>query len=366
MKLEAKREQLLKPLQSILGAVERRQTLPILSNVLLVTSERGVELTTTDLELELSTHSEVEVRDAGEVTLPARRMHDILRALPEGSTVALRVDGDKAYLRCGRSRFTLVSLPVGDFPTLEDLPFGGDVRIAQGQLRGMIEGCQFAMAQQDVRYTLNGMLLEVSAGNLRLVATDGHRLAVQDAALEDGDREFRQVIVPRKTVLELQRLLTDSAQEATIQFGTNHLRVLVGDIRFTSKLVDGTYPDYQRVIPLDNERIVIADRQVLRSALSRAGILLSDKHAGVALELDKWLLRIKARNPDQEEAEEEVEINYDGAPLIIGFNVTYLLDALGGLKGELVKFGFGDVTCSCRIEETEGNSCTHVIMPMRL
>ncbi|MEI2770138.1 MAG: DNA polymerase III subunit beta [Candidatus Competibacter sp.] len=366
MKLEAKREHLLKPLQHVIGAVERRQTLPILANVLLTANERELTLTATDLEVELSVRLELPVDVPGEITLPARKLHDILRALPEDSTVALNVEGDRATVRCGRSRFALVTLPAADFPTLEDLPFSQDIRLAQGTLRDLIERTHFAMAQQDVRYYLNGLMLEVSPGTLRVVATDGHRLAFQELRTDVDAAETRQVIVPRKGVLELLRLLADSEAEAILGLGANHIRLTMGDIRFTSKLIDGKFPDYQRVIPRDPDRIVIADRMVLRNALARAGIVLDDKTQGIRLQLEDWTLRAQAQNSDQEEAEEEIEINYSGGPMEIGFNVAYLLDALGALGGELAKLSFTDATSSCLIEESEGGGGKHVIMPMRL
>lgn len=366
MKLEAKREQLLKPLQHVLGAVERRQTLPILTNVLLVAGDRESTLTATDLEVELSTRFELPADAPGAITLPARKLHDILRALPEDSVVNLGIDGDKATVRCGRSRFTLATLPAGDFPTLEDLPFEGDIRVAQGVLRGLIERTHFAMAQQDVRYYLNGLLLEVGPGVLRLVATDGHRLAFQELQAEVEAAETRQVIVPRKGVMELLRLLADSDAEAVLKLGANHIRVAMGDIRFTSKLIDGKFPDYQRVIPREGSLVVIVDRMALRNALTRTSLVLSDKTQGIRLQMDDWILRVQARNPDQEEAEEEVEINYSGGPLEIGFNGSYLLDALGALGGELAKLSFSDAGSSCLIEEAEGSGGRHVIMPMRL
>jgi DNA polymerase-3 subunit beta len=366
MKLEAKREQLLKPLQHVLGAVERRQTLPILSNVLLAAGERELTLTATDLEVELSTRTELPAEAPGEITLPARKLHDILRALPEDGAVALSVEGDKATVRCGRGRFTLATLPAADFPTLEDLPFEGDIRLSQGVLRSLIERAHFAMAQQDVRYYLNGLLLEVGPGVLRLVATDGHRLAFQELRTEVSAAETRQVIVPRKGVMELLRLLADSDAEVLLMLGANHIRVTMDDIRFTSKLIDGKFPDYQRVIPREGSRVVIADRVALRSALTRTSLVLTDKTQGIRLQLDDWILRAQAQNPDQEEAEEEVEINYSGGPLEIGFNGSYLLDALGALGGELAKLSFSDAGSSCLIEEADGAGGKHVIMPMRL
>ena len=366
MKLEAKREQLLKPLQHVIGAVERRQTLPILSNVLLAAREGEVTLTATDLEVELSARIELFVDTPGEITLPARKLHDILRALPEDGVVAMNFEGDKVTVRCGRSRFTLATLPAGDFPTLEDLPFEGDIRLAQGALRNLIERSHFAMAQQDVRYYLNGLLLEVGPCVLRLVATDGHRLSFQELQTEFDAAETRQVIVPRKGVMELLRLLADSDAAVLLKLGANHIRVTMDDIRLTSKLIDGKFPDYQRVIPREGSRVVIADRLALRNALMRTSLVLTEKTQGIRLQLDDWILRTQAQNLDQEEAEEEVEINYSGGPLEIGFNGGYLLDAVGALGGELARLSFSDAGSSCLIEEAEGGGGKHVIMPMRL
>lgn len=366
MKLEAQREHLLKPLQSVIGAVERRQTLPILANVLVSAKPQELTLTATDLEMELSVRVELPVENPSEITLPARKLYDILRALPEEATVTLTVEGEKATVRCGRSRFTLLALPAADFPTLEDLPFTGDIHLAQGAFRHLIDRAHFAMAQQDVRYYLNGLLLEAGPAVLRVVATDGHRLAFQELPISADGLETRQVIVPRKGVLELLRLLADTDTEAVLSLGANHVRLTMGNLRFTSKLIDGKFPDYNRVIPRDSSRIVIADRMVLRNALARAGIVLSDKTQGVRLQLDDWILRVQAQNAEQEEAEEEIEINYSGGALEIGFNVSYLLDALGALNGELAKLMFNDAGSSCLIEESEGGNSKHVIMPMRL
>ena len=366
MKLEAKREQLLKPLQHVIGAVERRQTLPILSHVLITARERDLTLTATDLEVELSVRADLPANTPGAITLHARKLHDILRALSENSMVTLSIEGEKATVRCGRSRFTLGVLPAADFPTLEDLPFEGDIRLPQGTLRSLIERTHFAMAQQDVRYYLNGLLLEVGPGLLRVVATDGHRLAFQELPAEVDVAETCQVIVPRKCVLELMRLLADNETEIVLKLGTNHIRLVLGDIRMTSKLIDGKFPDYQRVIPREGSRVVIADRVALRNALARTSLVLSDKTQGIRLQLDDWILRTQAQNPEQEEAEEEVEINYSGGPLEIGFNGSYLLDALGALGGELAKLSFADAGSSCLIEEAECGGGKHVIMPVRL
>ncbi len=366
MKLEAKREYLLKPLQRVIGAVERRQTLPILSNVLVAAKGKELTLTATDLEVELSVRVELQVEIPGSITLPARKLYDILRALPEESKVTLSLDSEKATLRCGRSRFTLIALPAADFPTLEDLSFERVINLTQGALRSLIEHTYFAMAQQDVRYYLNGLLMELGQDMLRVVATDGHRLAFQEFTTQVNIAEPRQLIIPRKGVLELLRLLADNEAEAVIFLGKNHIRLAIGDIRFTSKLIDGKFPEYQSVIPKGGNRIVIADRIVLRNSLSRTSLVLKDKAHGIHMQLDDWILKVHARNAEHEEAEEEIEINYSGGPMEISFNVSYLLDALGALGGELAKISFTDPDSSCLMEENEGCNSKHVIMPMRL
>lgn len=364
MKLEIQREQLLKPLQNVVNVVERRQTLPVLANVLLEMHDNAFTLTATDLEVELVTRASVITSDSGEVTLPARKLFDILRNLPEEAAIQLGFDGERAVLKSGRSRFTLATLPAADFPTLDEIPFDLELSLPQRTLKTLIEKTQFAMAQQDVRYYLNGLLLDCVDGELRAVATDGHRLAYACAAVTAA--ATAQVIVPRKGVQELARLLADSDEPAQVRIGTNHIQVVIGDIRFTSKLIDGKFPDYQRVIPREGRRVVLADRLVLRTALTRTAILSNEKYRGVRLQLDNWLLRVQAHNPEQEEAEEEVEVNYSGDGLEIGFNVAYLLDALGALDGELVKLSFNDANSSCLLQNPDSEDCRYVIMPMRL
>lgn len=367
MKFEIKREQLLKPLQHVIGVVERRQTLPILSNVLLAAGPQELRFTATDMEVELSSRIEATVDTPGQATLPARKLFEILRALPEDAAVTLAVDDDKAMLRCGRSRFTLLTLPAADFPTLGDLPFEGQLRLSRRDLKNLLDRTQFAMANQDVRYYLNGLLLEADGGRLRAVATDGHRLALCEVAAATEPAGFQQqVIAPRKGVQELARLLDEAEAVAVLKIGANHLQAEVDGIRLTSKLIDGKFPDYQRVIPRAGDRIVLADRARLRDALSRAAILSNEKYRGVRLQAGHWLLRVQAHNPEQEEAEEELEVNYDGEPLEIGFNVTYLLDALTALPGELARLSFTDASSSCLVQEAEGEACKYVVMPMRL
>ena len=366
MKLEIQREQLLKPLQYVIGVVERRQTLPVLSNVLVTAQGEELTLTATDMEVELSAKANLAVEEPGEITLPGRKLLDILRALPEDAPMSLLLDGEKALLRCGRSRFSLATLPAAEFPTLEDLPFDGELRMQQLELKTLIDRTHFAMAQQDVRYYLNGLMLEAAGDKLRAVATDGHRLAYGEMTAQIETAVERQVIVPRKGVQELLRLLDDDEAEALLKVGANHIQAQLGNIRFTSKLIDGKFPDYQRVIPREGERAMIANRVELRTALARAAILSSDKYRGIRLQAEDWVLHIQAHNPEQEEAEEELEVNYSGGPLEIGFNVTYILDALGALESELVKLSFTDANSSCLLQESENQSYKYVIMPMRL
>lgn len=366
MKLIIQREQLLGLLQHVIGVVERRQTLPILSNVLFETANGRLTLTATDLEVELSAFGELDVEDGVRTTLPGRKLLDILRALPEGSEITISIDGPRAQISCGRSRFALATLPADEMPNLEDFSAEAELRLPQRDLRLLIERTHFAMAQQDVRYYLNGLLLEMGEDRLRAVATDGHRLALYDIPADTGSSTAgRQVIVPRKGVQELMRLLADDETGVTMQLSDNHIRIDPGGIRFTSKLIDGRFPDYQRAIPREGEKVLVADRQLLRSALSRTAIL-ANENRGVRLQLENWLLRLQANNPEQEEAVEEVEVNYEGGALEIGFNVGYLLDALGAGDEQLVKLSFQDTNSSCLIQGAEDTRGKYVISPMRL
>lgn len=367
MKLEAKREDLLKPLQHIVGVVERRQTLPILSNVLAVTRDSELILTATDMEVTLSTRINLNIERPGEITLPARKLLDILRALPEDAPVSLAVDSERAIIHCGRSRFNLATLPAAGFPAEENSTFDGRVQLPQNVLKTLIEHTHFAMAQQDVRYYLNGLLLYLAGGQLGAVATDGHRLAQCKVEADIEPVDFaQQLIVPRKGIQELLRLSSADDDPVLLNIGANQIQAVMENISFTSKLVDGKFPDYDRVIPQASEHVIVVDRIALRTALARAAILSSEKYRGVRLRMEKGTLRIQANNPEQEEAEEELPINFDDGPLEIGFNVTYLLDALGALSGDSVKIFCTDASSSCLLQEVEEESCRYVIMPMRL
>jgi DNA polymerase III subunit beta len=365
MKFSAEREIILAPLQAVIGVVERRQTMPILANLLVVGRGDQLSITATDLEVELVAKTTVTLSQPGEVTLPGRKLLDIVRALPEKAQVTVSIEGERATVRSGKSRFTLTTLPASEFPTVEDIRAQQTLSVAQASLKRLLDKTHFSMAQQDVRYYLNGMLMETDGKVLRTVATDGHRLAFCEASLEADANSSQQVIVPRKGVLELQRLL---GGEGVVQLaiGTNHVRVQIGDIRFTSKLIDGRFPEYGRVIPTSPSKKVSADRDVLRAALQRAAILSNEKYRGIRLAVKSGLLTLQSHNPEQEEAEEELEVSYSGDELEIGFNVNYLLDALAAIEAGSVELGLTDANNSCLLSSNSTPQAKYVVMPMRL
>jgi DNA polymerase-3 subunit beta len=365
MKFTAAREALLKPLQAVIGVVERRQTMPILANVLLVAKDGQLAVTATDLEVELVANAEVEVEGAGEVTVPGRKLLDICRALPEEAGVAIALSGEKLGIKSGRSKFTLTTLPAADFPTVEDINAGQTLGLPQATLGKLLDKTHFSMAQQDVRYYLNGLLVETDGQHLRAVATDGHRLALSQVQLDGKKMPEQQVIVPRKGVLELQRLL-GAEGEVDLQLGSNHVRIELEGIRFTSKLIDGRFPEYDRVIPQDTSNQLVADRETLKGALQRTAILSNEKYRGIRLIIRDNGVVLQAHNPEQEEAEEEIEVQYKGDDIEIGFNVNYLLDALGVIESEDVSLSVVDSNSSCLLREPGNDDCKYVVMPMRL
>ena len=365
MKLTAAREDLLAPLQSVIGVVERRQTMPVLANVLLSARDNKLNITGTDLEVELVATSSVTLQQGGDITVPGRKLLDILKALPDKTSVTLSTEGERMTVKGGRSRFTLATLPSAEFPLVEEINAQQTLTVAQGEFRRLIDKTHFSMAQQDVRYYLNGLLLETEGSSLRAVATDGHRLALCEMAIEGKAKTNQQVIIPRKGVLELQRILgTEGTVELAI--GTNHIRGQIGAIRFTSKLIDGRFPEYGRVIPANPARHVEADRELLRQALQRTAILSNEKYRGIRLTARPDLLLIQAHNPEQEEAEDQVEVTYQGEEVEIGFNVNYLLDALSAIEGDKVEIGLTDSNSSCLIHAPGTTHTRYVVMPMRL
>ena len=370
MKFSIARDALIKPLNLVAGVVERRQTLPILSNVLLVLEDKTLSLTGTDLEVELVGRVEMEAAGVdGEVTVPARKLVDICKSLPEGSTIEFSLEAGKATVKAGRSRFTLSTLPAVDFPAVEGGAGAVALSLDQSLVKQLIDSTAFAMAQQDVRYYLNGLYLEILGGRLRVVATDGHRLALATAPalVEAADTG---VIIPRKGVLELSRLLGGSAP-LKLAIGTNHIRAANEQFTFTSKLVDGKFPDYERVIPKNADKSVIGERGELKQAFTRTAILSNEKYRGVRLKLSDNNLDITANNPEQEQAEEVVGVQYSAGELEIGFNVSYLLDVLSVLEQPQVRLSLSDEASSALLENAEAPSDgeperLYVVMPMRL
>ncbi len=365
MKFTAAREALLKPLQAVIGVVERRQTMPILSNVLIIAKNGQLAVTATDLEVELVAQTDVEAESDGEITVSGRKLLDICKALPEGSEVSVSLSGEKLSVKAGRSKFNLVTLPAAEFPVVEDIKASQTITVSQAVLGRLIEKTHFSMAQQDVRYYLNGMLLETGGNHLRAVATDGHRLALCQAEVDGADLEEQQVIVPRKGVLELQRLMSGDG-DLNLEFGANHVRVQLDGIRFTSKLIDGRFPEYDRVIPKESSNELKADRGEFKSALQRTAILSNEKYRGIRLVIRDSGVVLQAHNPEQEEAEEELAVEYGGEDIEIGFNVNYLLDALGAVEGDDVTLSVQDSNSSCLIRQPGNEDCTFVVMPMRL
>ncbi|WP_027965681.1 DNA polymerase III subunit beta [Halomonas halocynthiae] len=368
MKFSISREALLRPLALVAGVVDRRNTLPVLSNVLVQVEQDQVSLTGSDLEVELVGRTIAShVDQPGSITLPARKLMDICKSLPDMAELQFSLEeNDRVVLRSGRSRFALSTLPSAEFPSIDDSESDIELSLPRGTLKHLIDTSAFAMAQQDVRYYLNGMLLEFSGNMVRSVATDGHRLAMCTRPVETPLSETHKLILPRKGVTELVRLLDDGDDPVSLTLGTSHVRAHTGDFTFTSKLVDGKFPDYDRVVPRGGDKVLIADRAGLRQSLSRASILSNEKYRGVRLYLEESSLKVMANNPEQEEAEEYVGVEYSGQSLEIGFNVSYLIDVLSVLNEDRVQITLADSSSSALLEEPGGGDALYVVMPMRL
>jgi len=360
------RDALLKPLQAVSGIVERRQTLPILANILLEQKDGRLFVTATDLEMQITAYSEFAGKQDQSITVAARKLQDLLRALPEDAVLNVDTAAGKMTVRAGRSRFNLQTLPAADYPRIgvaqEQLQ---TISLPQRDFRGLLKLAEFAMAQQDIRYYLNGMLLVIDKGSLQAVATDGHRLSYASLVVP-GDYSRQEVILPRKTVLELGKLLEDSEAEVTIDVLANQVRFRFSNIELVSKVVDGKFPDYNRVIPSGHSKQLDLSRTELLQALQRAAILSNEKFRGVRLVLGSDQLKIICTNSEQEEAEEELEVGYKGEALDIGFNITYLLDVLHNLAADQVVLALGDANSSALITMRERNDYKYVVMPMRI
>jgi len=354
MKFSAQRESLLDPLQHVVGAVERRQTTPILGNVLIEADDVGLTITATDSEIEMRAHVEIDIEQAGATTVPARKLLDICKNLPEAARIELVHTGDKVQFKSGRSRFTLATLPASEFP---------------------VTSTAFSMAQQDVRFYLNGMLLEIGADRLSCVATDGHRLAYSQSITDATPEEPVRAIIPRKSVGELQKLLSavNDEEKVTLYVTPQLLQIQVAHVRLSTKLIDGRFPDYNRVIPINGDKPIIIDSKTLKQSLTRASVLSNEKYRGVRMALNNGLLTISSQNPEQEEAIDELEVDYQGDSAEIGFNVTYLLDVLNTVETEHVKVLVKDGNNSALItpeftddDKESASDSKYVVMPMRL
>jgi DNA polymerase-3 subunit beta len=366
MKFTIEREQLLPALQMVNGVIERRQTLPVLANFLLSINANSIILSGTDMEAEIVATIDQKTGGSLETTLPARKLLDICKALPEQAALEFNIESDKATIKSGKSRFTLATIPAQEFPSTDMKEVISGFELPQNIFRSLLEDTMFAMAQQDVRYYLNGLLLVVSNNKLKAVATDGHRLALKEIGIDIAVEESLQIIVPRKGVGEVVRLLENSDTKAQVKISQNHIRVILPNLEFTSKLIDGRFPDYEKVIPTKSEYPVIANREKLRQSLNRASILSNEKYRGIGVILQKGNLKAHAHNPEQEEAQEELEIDYAGEEMEIGFNVTYLLDALGVIKTDNVILTIKDPNSSCLLLPEDDEQCKYVVMPMRL
>lgn len=366
MKISISREAILNPLQMVNSVIERRQTLPILSNVLLSVKDNTLSLTGTDLEVEIINHCHIDNGDEGDTTLPARKFLDICKALPEGANLEINIDQDRATLKSGRSRFSLSTLSANEFPGIDALIAPFEFSLPQRVLKKIIDQTQFCMAQQDVRYYLNGLMIELMNNKIIAVATDGHRLAFSQADVMLDTNDSRQVIIPRKAINEISRLLEDSDNEIKISLSENHIRINFDDIIFTSKLIDGKFPDYQQVIPQNSSNEVKSSRDNLYQAFNRTSVLSNEKYRGMRLQLSQNQLQATVHNPEQDEAEEVIEVSYSGDEFEIGFNVAYLLDALSAIKSDEVVMQLTDSNHSCLLFGSEDINSKYVVMPMRL
>ena len=365
--LKATQDRVLSVLQSVSGIVERRHTLPVLANVLIRKSGSSLQLTTSDLEIQIRTHADLG-GDAGHfsTTVGARKLIDILRSMPADQTVSLESSQNKLVLKGGKSRFTLQTLPAEDFPLVQESPnFGPVFSVPQKTLKGLLQQVSFSMAVHDIRYYLNGILFVAEGKQLSLVATDGHRLAYASATL-DVEVPRQEVILPRKTVLEMLRLLSDKEGAIDMQFANNQAKFVFDGMEFVTKLVEGKFPDYNRVIPKNHKNTITLGRVPLLACLQRTAILTSEKFKGVRLNLEPGLLRVASNNAEQEEAVDELEIDYGGDAIEIGFNVTYLIDVLTNMEQDMVRMDLADSNSSVLITIPEQSSFKYVVMPMRI
>ncbi len=366
MKFIINRDKLLPAVQKLSNVVSKKPNLPVLSNLLLKISPDSVSIAATDMEVELITTIGEKLGVECDITIPARKLADICRTLPQGAALSFEVKDERIIIQSGKSRFILSGMPAQDFPVVDISETEAKFSINRARLCKLIENTQFAMGKQDVRYYLNGLLMVIGSDSLRCVATDGHRLALDEIELDISMDESKEIIVPRKGVVELLRLLNEGEEDVEFQVSSNHIRVACNDICFTSKLIDGKFPDYQRVIPEKAESVLISDKEELKQSLTRVSILSNEKYHGVRIICNTNKLQALAQNADQDEAEEEIDVQYQGEDLEIGFNVSYLLDPLLVINTEEVVLSIADPSSSCLILPNGASQCKYVVMPMRL
>lgn len=366
MNIKINRDTLLKPLSSVSSIVERRHTLPILSNLLLEAKQDKIVLTATDLEMQISLAVQTAVGGELSTTVSAKKLLDICRSLPENADITMATQENRIQVKTGKSRFNLQTLPANDYPVMTKAASAGTtIKIGQKSLKRLFKQVEFAMAQQDIRYYLNGLLFEVNGNRLNVVGTDGHRLSFTSTELSSS-YEKQEIILPRKTVIELIKLLDESEEEVTIELANGQANFAFGDIRLISKVIDGKFPDYTRVIPVGHQNSFTVDRMMILLSMQRASILSNEKYRGIRMVLSNNSLKLISTNSEQEEAEEELEINYAGSSLDIGFNVTYMIDVLNNVGSENVVFSFADANSSCLVTVENDSDYKYVVMPMRI
>lgn len=366
MNIKINRETLLKPLISVASIVEKKHTLPILSNLLLEAKQNKIYLTATDLEMQISLSVDTATDGDFSTTIAAKKLLDICRTLPDSSDINMSTNESRITLKAGKSRFNLQTLPAADYPVISKTKDESTlVTIAQRQLKDLLKQVEFAMAQQDIRYYLNGLLFEIIANRLNIVGTDGHRLSFTSTELKQN-YEKQEIILPRKTVIELIKLLDDSEDDVQIEMASNQVNFSFNNIKLISKVIDGKFPDYNRVIPTGHQNTFTIERLNILLAMQRASILSNEKYRGIRMLLTNNNLKLISTNSDQEEAEEELEVNYNGDTIDTGFNVTYLIDVLNNTSCEQVVFSFADANSSCLITVPNNIDYKYVVMPMRI
>ena len=366
MNIKIDREILLKPLGNVSGIVEKRHALPILSNLLLERHQGKLKFTATDLEMQISTHIKTELADDFQITVSAKKLFDITRALPENSNIDIQIEENKVIVKAKKSRFNLQTLPPQDYPVMKkDENDSIELKLSQKEFKALLKQVDFAMAQQDIRYYLNGLLIEVKDKNINIVGTDGHRLSFTSLELKTPTNPA-QVIVPRKTIVELVKLFGDTDDPVEISFSNNQVNFKFNDIDLITKVIDGKFPDYDRVIPQGHDNVFNIDRSLLLDSMLRASILSNDKYRGIRMVVEEGNLKLVSNNSEQEQAEEELEIDYKGEKIDVGFNVTYLIDVLTNIQSDKLTFAFNDSSSSCLVTIPNNEKYKYVVMPMRI